>query len=197
MVSDARRFQAAMEKIDAANREDPNKEVFEGKEYPKELLYAERMSRWLEHLSPDAAEALRLAVRAQHICRWTIPRSGYPMDRRGYHQWRTTLYRFHGDKAGAILREVGYDEATIARVQSLVGKENLKTDPDTQLLEDVACLVFLENYFAEFAKEHDEEKLLTILRKTWRKMTPRGHKAALALGLSPEARALIEKAVQS
>ena len=117
------------------------------------------------------------------------------MDRRGYLLWRATLARFHAEKAGEILRGVGYDEETIVRVQSLLRKEHLKKNPDTQTLEDVICLVFLENYFSDFAKQHEEEKLITILRKTWRKMSPRGHKAALQLDLSPADRALLEKAL--
>ncbi len=193
--SDSERFRAAIERVDRANSEDPNKEVHEGKKHPKELLYARRMTNWLERLEPDASEPLRLAARCQHICRWTIPRSDYPMDRGGYLLWRATLARFHAEKAGEILRGVGYDEATIVRVQSLLRKEHLKKNPDTQTLEDVICLVFLENYFSDFAKQHEEEKLITILRKTWRKMSPRGHKAALQLDLSPADRALLEKAL--
>ena len=193
--SDSERFRAAIERFDRANSEDPNKEVHEGEEYPRELLYARRMTKWLERLEPDASEPLRLAARCQHICRWTIPRSDYPLDRRGYHQWRTTLARFHAEKAGEILRGGGYDEETITRVQSLLRKEHLKKNPDTQTLEDVICLVFLANYFSDFAKQHDEDKLITILRKTWKKMSPRGHEAALQLDLRPADRALVEKAL--
>lgn len=189
------RFRAAIERFDEANREDPNKEVHEGAEVPRELLYARRMTKWLERLEPDASEPLRLAARAQHICRWTIPRSDYPMDRPGYLLWRSTLARFHAEKAGEILRDVGYDEETVSRVQSLLRKEHLKKNPDTQTLEDVVCLVFLEDYFSDFAREHDEEKLTTILRKTWKKMSPRGHEAALGLDLSPADHALLEKAL--
>jgi hypothetical protein len=117
------------------------------------------------------------------------------MDRDGYRRWRTDLQQFHADQAGEILREVGYDEATIARVQFLLRKERLKLDPETQLLEDVACLVFLESYFAEFARKHDEEKLIPILRRTWAKMSPRGREAALALDLAPEGKDLVQKAL--
>jgi hypothetical protein len=189
------RFQAAIERFDAANNDDPNRELSEGHEYPRELLYAQRMTRWLERLAPDASELLRLAARCQHLCRWLIPRDRYPMDRHGYHRWRTDLARFHAEKAADILRDVGYDEETIRRVQSLVRKERLKLDHEAQLLEDVICLVFLESYFADFSQKHDEEKLITILRKTWKKMSPRGHDAALSLPLSPADRALIEKAL--
>ena len=183
---DEARFAAALARIDAANAEDPNS---------KELLYGRRMTAWLERLEPEASEALRLAVRAQHIRRWTIPRSRYPMDLAGYKQWRTTLAQFHAETVAGILRETGYDEATIRRVESLVRKERLKLDPEAQLLEDVACLVFLESYFTPFARQHDEEKLAGILRKTWKKMSPRGQQAALGLAWEPELRALVERAL--
>jgi len=119
------------------------------------------------------------------------------MTRQGYHQWRTTLYSFHADEAARILHEVGYDDATIDRVRSLLRKEKLKADPQTQALEDVICLVFLENYFADFAIKHEEEKVIGILRRTWKKMSERGRAAALELPLTPEARRLVEKALTS
>lgn len=194
-MSDTGRFQAAIERFDAANREDPRRAIFEGRESPYELLYAQRMTHWLERLAPDASEIVRLAVRSQHLCRWQIPRSEYPMDRTGYHRWRTRLYGFHAEKAGAILREVGYDQPTVARVEELLQKKNLKTDPEMQLLEDVACLVFLEYYFADFSKDHEPDKVVTILRKTWAKMTPRGQQAALGLSMPAEARVLVERAI--
>lgn len=194
-IAEPSRFNEAIARFDTANARDPNKETVEGIECPKELLYARRMSAWLERLAPDASEALRLAARCQHIRRWTIPRSQYPMDRPGYKQWRTELAKFHARTAGEILEEVGYDQETIRRVQGLLRKERLKLDPETQLLEDVICLVFLENYFADFARQHDEEKLVGVLRKTWRKMSPRGHEAALTLELPANARGLVERAL--
>ncbi len=184
-----------MARFDAANAEDPYREVFEGQEHPKELLYARRMTAWLEKLAPEASAALRLATRCQHLRRWTIPRDRYPLDLAGYKQWRTTLARFHAETAGQILRDVGYDDAMIERVRSLVQKERLKLDPEAQRLEDVTCLVFLESYFASFARQHDEAKLVDILRKTWKKMSERGREAALGLRLEPELRAIVEKAV--
>ena len=189
------RFRAAIDRIDAANADDLHRVSHDGREIAAEVLYARRMTAWLERLYPDASEQLRLAVRAQHIRRWEIPRNTYPMDRAGYQRWRTALYTFHADTAERILREVGYDDATIARVRSLLRKERLKSDPETQALEDVACLVFLESYFAEFAAKHDDEKLITILRRTWAKMSPKARDAALALKLEPRARALIENAL--
>lgn len=155
------------------------------------------MTAWLTKLYPDASEALHLAARAQHIRRWERPRSEYPMDRAGYHRWRTALYRFHADLAGKILAEVGYDQETIQQVQSMLKKQRLKADAQTQALEDVICVVFLENYFADFAAKHDEEKLITILRRTWAKMSEVGRAAALRLAMPADAAALIGKALGS
>jgi hypothetical protein len=180
------RFNIAIEKFDAANAADPRGE---------EVVYAQRMTDWLGKLYPDASEPLRLAARSQHIRRWEIPRNSFPMDRAGYHRWRTTLYTFHADTAEKILREVGYDDETIQRVRSLLRKERLKADPEVQALEDVICLVFLENYFAEFAPKHNEEKVIIILRRTWAKMSAKGHTAALNLELPEEARRLVARAL--
>ncbi len=176
------RFNAAIARFDAVNAADPNTEMFEGKEYPKELLYAQRMTAWLDKYEPDASEALRLAVRAQHICRWKIPRREYTMDRDGYNEWRTTLAKMHGDIAAEIMREVGYDEQMCERVKALLMKDRIKlADPDGQTLEDVICLVFLEFYFVPFAPQYNDIKLASIVRKTWKKMSERGHQTALTL----------------
>lgn len=175
-------FKEAIARFDAANAADPNKEMFEGKEYPKELLYAQRMTAWLDKYAPDASEALQLAARAQHICRWKIPRREYPMDRDGYNQWRTTLAKMHGDIAAEIMREVGYDEQMCEKIKALLLKDRIKlADPDGQTLEDVVCLVFLEFYFVPFAPQYNEIKLASIVRKTWKKMSERGHQTALTL----------------
>ena len=189
------RFETALARIDAANGEDPTRRMFEGREYPYALLYAQRMTHWLAQLEADSPEVVQLAVRAQHICRWKIPRSDYPLDRAGYHRWRTGLYDFHAETAGRILAEAGYDAATIAELQNLLRKRELKANPRTQLLEDVACLVFLENEFSRLAREHEETKMIDILRKTWRKMSDRGHAAALKMPMAAGDRALIEKAL--
>ena len=179
MISDPKRLEAAFAAFDAANAEDPN--LDEGQ--PKELLYAQRMSAMLARFVPNASEVVRLAVRAQHIQRWKTPRSSYPMDRQGYLPWRTGLYTFHAETAGRIMRETGYDEATIARVQAAVGKKALKVNPDTQLLEDVTDLVFLEHYLTGFAAQHpdyDEAKWMEIIRKTWQKMSQAAREFVLA-----------------
>jgi hypothetical protein len=197
MLADSERFSEAMRRFDAANSEDPHHEVVDGVSYPKELLYAQRLTAWLERFAPEASAALRLATRSQHIRRWVIPRDHYPMDRLGYLQWRTNLAKFHADTAATILREVGYDEATIQRVRSLLRKEGLKRDPEVQCLEDVICLVFLESYCADFAGQQDAAKALGILRKTWSKMSPRGREVARAAGLRAEVQRLIDAALEA
>lgn len=200
MIEKISRLQQAFAGFDAANSQDPNRETFEGQSYPKELIYAQRMTAMQQQFAPDASEAVQLAVRCQHICRWKSPRNAYLMDTAGYRQWRTDLYKFHGETAGAIMREVGYDEEMIAKVQALLRKEKLKVNADTQLLEDVVDLVFLQHYLADFVKKYshyEEEKLLDILRKTWRKMSEAGHEAALKLDYSPEMLAIIHKALAS
>ena len=188
MTTESSRFKDAIARFDAANAEDPNKEMFEGKEYHKEVLYAERMTAWLNKFEPNASEALKLAARAQHICRWKTPRSDYPMNRKGYNDWRTTLAKFHGDTAAAIMKQVGYDDAMCEKVRELLLKDRIKLeDPDGQTLEDVICLVFLEYYFVPFAPHYSEPKLISIVQKTWKKMSERGHEAALTLApLWPE-----------
>jgi hypothetical protein len=191
----AERFERAIACIDAANAEDPRREPGERGDEAKELLYARRMSRWLERLEPAASEALRLAARAQHLCRWKIERAGYPMGRQGYLRWRRDCAELHARLAGEILDQVGYDTRTIDRVKDLVRKKGLPDDPEALALEDSACLVFLESELAAFAAKHDNEKLVRILERTWRKMSARGRARALELDLPDETRALIEKAL--
>jgi hypothetical protein len=177
------RFVAAIAGFDAANAEDPSFDTVDGARRPKALVYAERMTAMLARFVPDASEALALAARCQHIERWKIPRNDYPMTRAGYQGWRVRLRDFHADRAAAILRDAGYDDATIARVRALIRKERMKSDPEAQALEDVVALVFLESYLADFVATHahyDETKLVDILQKTGRKMSARGRAAALA-----------------
>ncbi|MDJ0935072.1 MAG: DUF4202 domain-containing protein [Kiloniellales bacterium] len=194
-ASDAPDLAAAFAAFDRANAADPNlEEGAEGPE-PKELLYGRRMSAFLTELHPEASAELRLAARAQHLERWRIPRKSYPEGRVGYLTWRRDLKAFHADRAAEILRDLGFEEAFIARVGALLRKERLKQDPDSQALEDVACLVFLAHHFAAFSEGHDEAKLVDILRKTWRKMSERGQQAALALPLDGRSLRLVETAL--
>jgi len=186
------RFEAALARIDAVHGEDPAREP-SGE--PKELAYARRMSAWLERLAPGASEALKLAVRCQHLRRWAIRRDRFPAGAAGYRQWRAAEAAAHAQLAGELLSGAGYDAQATGRIQALIKKENLKRDPEAQAVEDVSCLVFLENYFADFARKHDEPTLVRILAKTWTKMSAQGREAALGLDLPAPLRAIIEKAV--
>lgn len=170
MIANQERFNQAIALFDAANAQDPNTD--EGQ--PKELRYARRMTEMIGRFAPEASEVAQLAVRAQHIERWTVPRSSYPLGKPGYFAWRTGLYRLHAETAGALMQQAGYDEATIGQVKAAIGKQDIKTNPDTQLLEDVSSLVFLEHYMLGFAGQHaeySEDKWLDIVRKTWKKMS--------------------------
>lgn len=190
MNTSSGRYAKAIAGFDAANADDPNCEIADGRERPKELLYAERMTAMLARYAPDASETLRLAARCQHIRRWSIPRADYPMTRAGYHDWRNRLRDFHADRAAGILRESGYDDDTIGRVRSLVRKERLKADAEAQTLEDVVDLVFLESYLAGFVAAHgdyDAAKFGDILAKTAKKMSARGRAAAATLITLPPA----------
>jgi hypothetical protein len=184
-------FAQALAAIDAVHEQDPEKEGGE----PKEFVYARRMSAWLERLAPLASDALKLAVRCQHLRRWSIARSAYPNDKVGYLRWRKESAIAHAALAGEILAQAGYDAAAVQRVQSLIKKERIKHDAEAQALEDVTCLVFLECEFAPFAAKHPDDKVVDILRKTWPKMSPQGQAAALQLKLPAPLRELVEKAL--
>ena len=189
------RFARVIAAIDSANASDPDMIEIGDEDRPAELVYGKRMTEALATFCPDASEELRIAARGQHIRRWTSRRTDYPAGRTGYLKWRSDLKRFHADTLARIMNECGYGEAETARVRSLVTKQRLKHDPDSQTLEDVVCLVFLEHYFEDFAAKHADDKVIDIVRKTWRKMSPRGHEAALALDLSAESGRLVSAAV--
>ncbi|MEK8093324.1 DUF4202 domain-containing protein [Methylocystis sp. IM3] len=187
-------LEATLAAIDAANAEDPRKA--DGRAY--ESLYAERMSARLSALYPEASDLLKIAARAQHLRRWEIPRADYPEGRRGYNDWRRACRDHHARLAGGIMCAHGYDEAAIAHVGALIRKEQLKKDPESQALENVAAIVFLEYYFEDFLAKYqgyEDEKIVDILGKTLCKMSPKGHGAALALPLPDRARALVSAAV--
>ena len=193
-------YEQAIALMDAANSEDPNHETADGRQWPKELLYSHRMADMLGRYSPDADPVVSLAIRGQHIQRWKSPRDAYSMDRKGYHQWRTNLYTFHADTVAALMAEAGFDQQALDRVKQAVGKKGLKSNADTQLLEDVAGLVFIEHYMLAFANKHpeySEEKWIDIIRRTWRKMSPAAHEFALGGHISlPEPLVpLIQKSV--
>lgn len=194
------RLEALLAAIDRENAQDPVTEPDgHGGEAPRALLYGRRMSETLEGFRPDAGELLRAAVRAQHIRRWDIPRSDYPEGRQGYHRWRQDLAAFHARLTGELMGGLGYTGPEIERVGTLLRKEGLKSDPEVQTLEDVACLVFLRHYLADFAEgtaaHYDQAKHLHILRRTWAKMSDQGRAAALRLDLPSPVRALVEQAI--
>ena len=194
-------FEKARDLINQANNEDPNKVTdSDNKEWPKELLYSHRMSDMLQRFAPDTDDAMKLAIQAQHIQRWKSPRSDYPMDRKGYHQWRTALYTFHAETLAALMEKAGYAEDSLERVKQAVGKKALKKNPDTQLLENIAALVFIEHYMLEFAGKHpeyDEQKWIDIIQKTWRKMSEQAQQFALSgsIALPEPLVPLIQKAL--
>lgn len=190
-------FQLVMHDIDEANHEDPNHELADGQEYPREYLYSLRMSQQLNKLAPEADEVLQIAARAQHIRRWQIPRTDYPKTRTGYLTWRRDLGRFHAEETAAIMKAAGYDHSAIERLEKMLVKKGIKQNPHTQTLEDVICLVFLQYYLEPFATKHDEAKLISIVQKTWAKMSPQGQEAALQLSLPTHLGALINKALSA
>ncbi|HVU05281.1 MAG TPA: DUF4202 domain-containing protein [Polyangiaceae bacterium] len=190
------RFERAVAAFDAANAADPNRVTVNGVSRPRELVDAERLSAWVARLDPGASEALRLAARSQHLRRFAVPRAEYPEGRIGYLEWRKALHRFHADEAEKILRGVGYDGLTIEAVRAIVQKRAIKQNPDAQTMEDALCLVFLEFEADEFATKHPPEKVVDILQKTWRKMSERGHEAALRLPMSAGLSVLVKRALE-
>jgi hypothetical protein len=192
---DVQRFEAALRRFDEENSHDPNQQIVEGASRPRELLYSQWLTDWVIKLCPQASQELRLAARCQHLCRWMVPRNSYPMTRAGYLQWREGLKKFHAQKAGEILREVGYDEETIRRVQNLNLKKDFPNDPEARVLEDALCLVFLERQLAELTAKTSEEKVINALQKSWNKMTPAARTLAMKLAYGPRERALLEKAL--
>ena len=177
------RYEQTVELIDHANSQDPNIEKdYDGSDVAKELLYGRRMADMIERFAPDADEVQRLSVRAQHIERWKSPRSDYPMDKKGYHLWRTKLYSFHAETLAKLMQQTGYSEEEINRAIQAVGKKKLKSNADTQMLENVAALSFIEHYLLDFASKHpeySEEKWIVIIQKTWQKMDEKAQQFAL------------------
>jgi len=189
------RFETAIALIDKANSEDINSYEVAGLNYPKELLYSQRMTRKLLRFEPNASKALQIAARAQHICRWKIARDAYPMDRVGYLEWRETLKKMHADLTADILEQVGFDDQFTDRVKAIILKKLIKKNEESQTIEDIICLVFLDYYFEEFAAKHNDEKVIDILKKTWIKMSDKGHEAALKIPFSEKSLILVKQAI--
>lgn len=193
---DSERLQEAIRRFDEANARDPNVELVNGTPEPRELVYARWLTDWVLRLAPDASEPLRLAARCQHLCRWELPRHSYPMTRAGYLQWREQLKHFHAERAGEILREVGYADEVVGRVQRLNLKQDFPHDPESRILEDALCLVFLERQLDGLVAKTAEAKVITALQKSWKKMTSAGQAQALKLSYSPRCRNLVEQALK-
>jgi NTP pyrophosphatase (non-canonical NTP hydrolase) len=191
----AQNYEAAISLIDEAHAQDPNIAIVGGSSIPYELHYAHKMSHYLTLRAPDASPILQVAIRAQHFRRWEIPRDSYPMTKPGYLNWRSFLKKRQADLASAICVGCNFTTEEAEEVAKLIRKEDLKKNEETQVLEDVACLVFLDDQFEAFEKGHDEEKIITILRKTWGKMSERGHELALQIPMSESSKALVEKAL--
>jgi hypothetical protein len=189
------RLAAALAAIDAVNAGDPVTIEVRGAVRPKELAHAELMVEWVQRLDPGATEAQVLAARAHHLRRWSMPRSSYPDGRAGYLRWRTALRKQHAEEVGGLLAEVGYDEATIARVQQIVGKQGLGQDPQVQVHEDALCLVFLETQLADTVDRLGDDKMLDVIAKTAAKMSPDGLAMVAELPLRPSDAELVRRAL--
>lgn len=189
------RLQRVFAAIDHANSQDPNLTNVNGEDTPNELLYGQRMSTCLDTVFPNSSECLQIAARAQHIERWKSPRTDFPEGRSGYKKWRSQLALFHGQRAGEIMEAEGYSNEEIERVKFLILKRQLKRDEETQALEDVICLVFLEYYFEPFIAKHSEEKIIDIVQKTWAKMSDFGQKTALKLSFSEKILNILQKSL--
>jgi hypothetical protein len=191
------RFVAAVRRFDQENSADPHRILVDGVEQPTELVYAHWLTDWVLRLCPGASEPLRLAARCQHLCRWVVPRDSYPLTRAGYLRWREALKKFHAQKAGEILREVGYPEEIVSKVQDLNLKKHFPEDPESQILEDGLCLVFLERQFVDLASKSSDEKMINALQKSWKKMSPTAHAFALKLSYGPHEQTLLDRALRT
>jgi hypothetical protein len=189
------KLQIAFDLFDRYNRQDPNMVIWNGHTFPAEYFYALELYKWVVKLDHSPSEALLLASRSQHIGRWEVPRGDYPAGKAGYLNWRSDLGKYHAEKAGELMAEAGYDEGFIADVKRIILKQKIKLDAEVQTMENALCLVFLEFQFEDFHQKHDEEKLIHILRKTWKKMSEPGQQAALKLHFSDASKAIIAKAL--
>lgn len=189
------KLEKAFELFDAYNKRDSHTISWKGDDYPVEYFYALQLYNWIKRLEPNAGEVLLLASRSQHIGRWKSPREDYPAGKAGYYKWRINLARFHAETAGALMLEAGYEDNDIKAVQSIIRKENLRTNSEVQVMEDALCLVFLEFQYEDFITKHEDEKVITILKRTWGKMSERGREAALTLSFNQRGKELLEKAL--
>ncbi|PWJ58809.1 uncharacterized protein DUF4202 [Dyadobacter jejuensis] len=192
-----KKFEDAIARFDEYNRRDPNMIIHQGQRWPQEYLFALMRSEWVRKLKPDASDQLMLAAHCQHLGRWAIARKSYPDGRLGYLKWRSDLGKYHAQIASEILSAVGYSEAEIKEVTSIVLKQKIKQNQEVQTIEDALCLVFLQYQYDDLLEKHSEDKMVSILRKTWAKMSDVGRDYAVRLSLSPRGRALLNLALNS
>lgn len=195
--TDTSQLTQALLMIDEINKQDPTMDLIEGIPTPTALVYGQRMSQTLLTFMPQAPLSLQIASRAQHIKRWSVPRADYPLGRTGYLAWRKGLGVMHADVAMDIAKQVHCSDDDINAIGKMIRKEQLKRDPLVQTLEDVACLVFLSFYFTAFCEKHAPEKIISIVQKTWKKMSDSGHEAALKLPFTPAQSQLLQQALSS
>ena len=189
------KIETAFELFDSYNKQDPTKLIWDGATYPAEYFYAVKLYDWVLKLEPNASDSLKLAARSQHIGRWEVPRDSYPMNKAGYLNWRTSLGKYHAQKAGELMLQAGYSQDEIDRVSKIITKQGIKLDDEVQAIENGLCLVFLQYQFDDFILKHDEEKLIRIIQKTWKKMSEPGQQEALKLKYSELGLQLIQKAL--
>lgn len=183
---------AATAAIDAANRDDPSEHDGE----PLALAQGRMAEQWVTRLRPDASVALRLAARAHHLRRWTLPRSAFPPGRPGYLRWRREQKARHARELERLLGSAGVESSVGARAAIIVTKRGLGTDPEVQVFEDAVCLTFLVTQLVSTAdKLADDAKMVDVIAKTLVKMSEDGRAAALGIGFDERGSALVSRAI--
>jgi hypothetical protein len=180
---DEERLQRVFAAIDAVNAEDPHRVEVDGRQVPAELVYGQRITETLHRMVAEPSEPMRIAARGQHIGRWRLARKSYPEGRAGYLAWRRQQRVNQAERLGQIMAAEGYGADDIARVGTLIRKENMRADAEVQIFEDIICVMFFEHYLGDFVSRVEQEKLADILVKTWRRMSPLGRRYALMLEL--------------
>ncbi len=190
------KLEKAFELFDAFNKQDPGTITWEGIAYPAEYFYAVQLHNWVLKLAPAAGEMLLLASRSQHIGRWKVPRNSYPEGKSAYLRWRTDLAKYHAETTGEFMLQAGYSVEEVKAVQQIIRKEQLRLNPEVQVIENALCLVFLQFQYEDFIAKHDDKKVITIIKKSWAKMTEPGRDAAMNLHFSEKGKALLLEALK-
>lgn len=193
--SDEAAVARALAAIDALHAEDPRQRRTAAGLRPAEAVWCETVLRHVLALSPQAGPALRIAAAAQHLQRWRHPREDYPSGRAGYLRWRRAAQHAHGEQAQTLCIAAGCPPAVAAAVAALLRKQDPAREPDAAVLEDAACLAFLELDLEDFAARHPEPDVLRILQRTWAKMSPSGRLRAQRSALPEPAVALLDRAL--